>query len=104
MSEHGQLETRASESQETHEPDRELWRLWREGQRPNVHRFLAGAGDLSLAQVAAVLAVDQRERWQQGERILAEAYLQQVPLLQADAEKALQLVYGQFLLRQDVCQ
>jgi serine/threonine protein kinase len=102
MSEHGQLETPASENPELREPDRELARLWREGQRPDVRRFLADAGDLSLAQVAAVLAVDQRERWQQGERIPAEVYLQQVPPLQADVEKALELVYGEFLLREEL--
>ncbi len=55
-----------------HVPDQDLWQLWRQGQRPDVRAFLAGAGNLSLAQVAAVLAVDQRERWQSGERIPAE--------------------------------
>ena len=55
MSEHSQLETHASENPELREPDRELWRLWREGQRPDVRRFLADAGDLALSQMAAVL-------------------------------------------------
>ena len=55
MSEHGQLETPASENPGLREPDRELWRLWREGQRPDVRRFLADAGDLALSQIAAVL-------------------------------------------------
>ena len=102
MSEHSQLETPASENPELREPDRELWRLWREGQRPDVRRFLAGAGDLALHQVAAVLAVDQRERWQSGERVPAEVYLQEHPTLQADVEKALELVYGEFLLREQL--
>jgi serine/threonine protein kinase len=83
------------------EPDRQLSHLWRQGQRPDVHDFLARVGTLSLAQLAAVLAVDQRERWQSGERILAEAYLKPYPALQADIEKALELVYGEFLLREE---
>src|SRR5579871_3430456 len=85
-----------------HAPDQDLWQLWRQGQRPDVHAFLASAGILSPAQVAAVLAVDQRERWQSGERIPAEIYLQLYPLLQEDGEKALELVYGEFLLREEL--
>src|SRR5438270_99155 len=54
-----------------------------------------------LAQVVAVLAVDQRERWQGGEPIPAEVYLQRYPALQADVEKALELVYGEFLFREE---
>ena len=50
------MKTPASgEQRELREPDRELWRLWREGQRPDVRRFLADAGDLALSQIAAVL-------------------------------------------------
>jgi hypothetical protein len=49
------------------EIDQQLWQLWRQGQQPDVQQFLAGARPLSAGQVAAVLAVDQRERWQSGE-------------------------------------
>jgi serine/threonine-protein kinase len=93
--------SRSTEPGQLGEPERELSQLWRQGQRPNVRAFLARAGALSLAQVAAVLAVDQRERWQRGERIPAEAYLEPYPALQADTEKALELVYGEFLLREE---
>ena len=77
------------------EPDQLLWRLWRQGQCPDVRHFLATAGELSLSQLAAVLAIDQRERWQRGERIAAEVYLLTYPALQADVEHALELVYGE---------
>jgi hypothetical protein len=84
------------------DPERHLSQLWQQGQRPDVHRFLATAGPLSVAEVAPVLAVDQRQRWQQGERVPAEAYLQHHPVLQAEAERALELVYGEFLLREEL--
>jgi hypothetical protein len=63
-------------------------------------RAADAAGVSSLAGVVSVLAVDQRQRWQRGERVPAEAYLQLYPDLEADAERALELIYGEFLLRE----
>ena len=48
----------------------------------------------------AVLRADQEARWQAGERVPAEAYLAMDPALPLDLEKALELVYGEFLLRE----
>jgi hypothetical protein len=45
---------------------------------------------------------DQRRRWQRGDRVPAEAYLQSEPDLRADADQALELVYGEFLLREEL--
>jgi serine/threonine-protein kinase len=78
----------------------QLWQLWRRGQRPEVDAFLARAGPLSPDRVAAVLRVDQRERWQAGEHILAEMYLQRHPQLQAETETAVDLIFNEFLLRE----
>src|SRR5262249_31009066 len=39
-------------------------------------------------------------RWQAGERIPAEAYLERHPALQADVEGALELIYHEVLLRE----
>lgn len=83
-------------------PDQRLWHLWRRGQRPDVWDFLARAGELSPAQVVDVLAVDQQERWRCGERVPAEAYLRRCPALEADAEKAVELVYREFLTRAEL--
>jgi hypothetical protein len=82
------------------QPDLELLRLWRGGERPDVWDFLARTGPLPLDEVVAVLAVDQQQRWQQGERPLAEGYLEKRPDLRAEAESALELIYGEFLLRE----
>src|SRR5262249_24806929 len=61
--------------------------------------FLAQAGDLTPAQLAEVLRVDQRERWQAGEPVPAEAYLRQYPRLREHADGLLNLVYNEFRLR-----
>jgi tetratricopeptide (TPR) repeat protein len=50
--------------------------------------------------LAAVLRVDQRERWQTGERVLAESYLQKYPALRSDPDSAVDLVYNEFRLRE----
>jgi serine/threonine-protein kinase len=83
------------------DPAHQLWLLWRQGRPPDVRQFLLGAGPLTAAQVAAVLRTDQRERWQLGERVAAEVYLGEYPQLRADQEAALELVYGEFLLREE---
>jgi hypothetical protein len=92
-----------TEAQRPPQPDpaRQLWLLWRQGRRPDARQFLLGAGPLTAAQVAAVLRTDQRERWQLGERIAAEVYVGEHPQLRADQEAALELVYGEFLLREE---
>jgi serine/threonine-protein kinase len=83
-------------------PDERLLQLWRLGQRPDVRDFLAQTGELTPAQVLAVLQVDQRQRWESGERAPAETYLQWYPALRADPEHVLDLVYGEFLLREEL--
>jgi tetratricopeptide (TPR) repeat protein len=84
------------------DPEQRLARLWRRGERPELRRFLAEVGPLSSRELAGVLAVDQRERWLAGERVPAETYLRDYPALQEDAELALELVYGEFLLREEM--
>jgi predicted Ser/Thr protein kinase len=65
-----------------------------------VDAFVAQAGPLTPLEVAAVLRLDQRERWQAGERVPAEEYLRRHPAVAASAEAAVDLVYGEFLLRE----
>jgi serine/threonine protein kinase/tetratricopeptide (TPR) repeat protein len=83
-------------------PAGRLWQLWRQGQRPDVRRFLAEAGPLGPRQTAAVLRVDQRQRWQAGERVPAESYLREYGTVAGDPEAALDVVYGEFLVREDL--
>ena len=82
-------------------PARRLARLWRRGERPDLGAFLAGEGDLLPAQLVAVLAVDQRQRQLAGERSPAEWYLDRFPAVSGDPDLALDLVYGEYLLREE---
>src|SRR5262245_29802618 len=77
-----------------------LRQLWVEGRRPDVHAFLAEAGPLAVDELAAVLRVDQRQRWQVGERVPAEDYLRRYPDLVRSPEAAVDLIYAEFLLRE----
>jgi tRNA A-37 threonylcarbamoyl transferase component Bud32 len=82
------------------DPAEHLGQLWQAGQRPEVNAFLAAAGDLSPAQTVAVLRVDQCQRWQGGEGIPAESYLERYPCVRDDPGHALDLILNEFLLRE----
>jgi WD40 repeat protein/serine/threonine protein kinase len=84
------------------DPAQHLWSLWRQGLRPDLRDFLSDAGQLTPTQIAAVLLIDQRERWQDGERVPAETYLELYPGLRADAEFVVEVAYGEFLLREEL--
>ena len=76
--------------------------LWRQGGRPEPSRLLAEAGLTAPAQVAAVLAADQWQRWRAGQRVPAEDYLARHPAVAGDPPAALLLVYGEFLVREEL--
>jgi serine/threonine-protein kinase len=81
---------------------RRLEHLWQLGQRPDVHEFLASARVSDPAVLAEVLAVDQWRRWHAGERVPAEDYLRRYPALADNPETVLELVYGEWLVREEV--
>jgi WD40 repeat protein/tetratricopeptide (TPR) repeat protein/tRNA A-37 threonylcarbamoyl transferase component Bud32 len=80
-------------------PARQWLQRWQRGNLQDVRAFLAEIGPMPAQQVAAVLLVDQRERWHRGQRPLAETYLAEYPELDHDPEAAVDLIYGEFLLR-----
>src|SRR5262249_38419406 len=65
---------------------------WRRGLRPDVDAFTAAAGPLPPDGVTQLLRVDQRRRWQAGERVPAEEYLRRHPAVAADPEAAVDLI------------
>ena len=69
---------------------------------PDVRSFLERAGPLASAQMVAVLRVDQREGWKIGQRLTAAEYLRNFPELLTDPESALELVYCEYLLREEL--
>jgi tetratricopeptide (TPR) repeat protein/tRNA A-37 threonylcarbamoyl transferase component Bud32 len=81
-------------------PVSNLWQRWRQEQCPDFSD--AAVGGLSAEQALAVLRYDQCRRWQAGERVPAEKYLQTYSILKSDPDQALVLIYGEFLLRQQL--
>ena len=81
-------------------PAEQLLRLWEQGIRADVDTFLKTVGRLSAEALAQVLRVDQGQRWQTGERILAESYLGRYPDVGADEEAAVDIIFHEFLLRE----
>src|SRR5579871_3174107 len=55
-----------------------------------------------LAGPALALRLEQARRWRQGDRAPAEEYLARRPELAADPEYALEVVYGELLLREEL--
>jgi tetratricopeptide (TPR) repeat protein len=60
------------------------------------------AAQLTPRQLVEVVQGERRERWQKGERVLAETYLQRYPALQTDPECVLEVVYHEVLLREEL--
>src|SRR5260370_12823734 len=58
------------------------------------------AEERTPAQLVERLRSEQRQRWEGGERVLAETLLQQHAALQTDTDSALELVYNEMLLRE----
>jgi eukaryotic-like serine/threonine-protein kinase len=81
---------------------RALWQLWRDGRRPDLAPFVEAASALSPSQLVDVIRVDQRERWSIGDRVSAAAYLRDFSLVRSHPEAAFELVYGEFLLREEL--
>ncbi len=52
-------------------------------------------------QNALDVLAEQRRDWEQGKRLLVEAYLEQQPELRADAERILDLIHNEMVLRRE---
>jgi serine/threonine protein kinase/WD40 repeat protein len=58
-------------------------------------------GPFSASELVQVVRADQRARWSRGDRVPAERYLADYPLLQDDAESSADVVYAELLLREE---
>src|ERR1043165_7470402 len=79
-----------------------LQRLWQNGQQPDLLAFLQQAGVSSPELIASLCAVDQWQRWHLGQRVPAEDYLRRCTALLNDSDAALEIIYGEFLVRQSL--
>jgi WD40 repeat protein len=85
----------------------ELKQRWQLGAAPLLEDFLQEwssecADRISERELVSLISLDQRERWRLGQRPAAEEYLQRFPQLAADDELALDVIYGEFLLREEL--
>src|SRR5690349_19187117 len=69
---------------------------------PHVAGATAMTEQHNAHRLLEALRAEQQQRWQQGERVPVEAYFEQHPWLQADGEWALELIYHEVLLREQV--
>ncbi len=69
--------------------------------RPDVAAVLSDDESLGPRARADVVLADQRERWQAGERVPAEWYLDAFPDLARDDDLAVDLIFSEYLLRDD---
>jgi tetratricopeptide (TPR) repeat protein len=69
------------------------------GQAPELSAFLGEVGPLSGERLCAVLRADQEFRWAHGQSVPAEDYLRRFPKACDGDEAALDLIYGEFVLR-----
>src|SRR5689334_17443118 len=86
----------------------ELGRQWRGGNAPALEDFLANWSSVeqrpavSPYELAELVSLDQREKWRRGQRVAAEEYLHRFPQLLNDDELALDVIYSEFLLREEL--
>jgi eukaryotic-like serine/threonine-protein kinase len=83
-------------------PAAEFQRRWWLGQAPKMESFVAEWPAISSGELAAVARVDLRQRWRRGEHPGAEEYLLRFVQLSDDAGLAVDLIYAEFLIREEL--
>src|SRR5262249_9860149 len=91
----------APDRRERDDLPRRLASLWRQGQQPDIADFLAAAGTSDPDEVLAVLRVDQTERFRLGQSVRVETYLDAVPALRDNRDQLLDLIFAEYLLRDE---
>lgn len=71
------------------------------GKPADLGRFLSDIAQLEPSERASRLRLDQRGRWLRGERVLAEEYLNRRSQWCAEHETALDIIYQEYVLRQE---
>jgi hypothetical protein len=72
------------------------------GPQTDIRAVLARAADFDAAEVVNLVGADQVRRWRRGERVPVETYLLMHPALPANHPDAFELVYNEFLLREEL--
>ncbi len=81
-------------------PAQEYLAQWQAGGAPQIEAFLAVRGGIAPRDLASLVRVDLRERWRRGECPDVGDYLARFPVLAADPELAVDVIYTEFLIRE----
>src|SRR5262249_663704 len=65
-----------------------------------LENFLKSTGPLTVAELAAIVLLDQEHHWRAGVGPRAENYFERFPQLRADAQIAVELIEAEYRLRQ----
>jgi serine/threonine-protein kinase len=76
-----------------------VFERWCRGEA-SLNDVLADTGALTPLELAEVLSAEQHRRWEAEDHVAVEHYLQQYPVLVQQPAAACELIYGEFLLRQ----
>jgi hypothetical protein len=60
------------------------------------------ADQYTTGQLVEILRAERQERWQRGDRVLAEEFVRCHPILQSDPERVVELIYHEKLLRDEL--
>lgn len=77
-----------------------LLRAWQAGHEPALDVLLAGLPRVSPSELAEAIRIDLEERWQRNDCQTAEDYLRRFPSVAADVELAVDVIYAEYLARE----
>jgi eukaryotic-like serine/threonine-protein kinase len=83
-------------------PSEVLRRAWQSGRELDLDALLAEMTDVAPGELAAMIEVDLEARWSRSDRKSPEEYLQRFPAVAADAELAVDVVYAEYLAREQL--
>jgi len=81
-------------------PTADLLRAWQGGQGPELEAYVASLPNLSPCELADLVRVDLDQRQRRHDPRRAEDYLAHFPALAADAELAIDVIYAEYLARE----
>ena len=83
------------------DPTAAFERLWGSGEPPDLKAFVASLQSPSAEQLAALVRIDQEKRARLGKPISAEDYLSALPNLAAQTDWAIDVMYHEYLLKEE---
>lgn len=83
-------------------PSVEFQRQWQAGQQPQIDSFLSQRPAISVSELGTVVRIDLRQRWRSGEQPKTSDYLTRFPQLLADPALVVDLIYTEFLVREEL--